>query len=708
MDQAAWQNLADTFAPKVYLHSEDNYRPSSVDWYLAKSDLYQVDSDDTATMVVQNPSQADLLTYNSASNYLKLENEDDRSGDINNLQWYAHIRKSNSPASDTWLDIQYWFFYPYNGDVKFTTDFCTLDPNKTGHHEGDWEHITVRLSNWTGSAADAVVEAVYFARHSDESVWRVVQASTPTRGYFALDGTHPIVFSAKNSHASYEASGSYERLTGSLAKVADLKDYCDEDGPCIDPTSSSYTNLVEIVAIDSDLLGDETDITFPDFISWLGKWGSTSYSQPIKCLGITVYTEKASSPSTPSTKDNWADDGDSGYNDILVTWDEFGDGWGSDRSTSALAVGDYQTDQSYVMIAAGRDAGSGKRVLLYSLTSNNTFTEFANAGNGWGNDRGTTALAFGVLYNSGSTTGIRCLAVGRNSGSNERVFLYNYTLGGNLDNTTLLDSVGSNWSKSSGTTGLAFGTIDNNIVLGITRTSSSGSRILFYTWSSTNAKLESLCELESSWGSSRNPTCIDMTQWDFDPTKEESIPVTLAAVGRNSGDNDRFFVYQYSSSSNTFATLAKGGSGWGSDRSCTAIAFGVLDGQQVLGVGRNGSDNDRFFLYAIASDGTLTELAKGGSNWGSSHGCSSICFSAVNGQDVLIVGRSGGGNSAIEAYTYDSDTNSLTSYASEGSSWGDSRYVTTMATGMVDDEPILVVGRNDGSDARGIVYGWNT
>ncbi|MBF0137643.1 MAG: hypothetical protein HQL65_15515, partial [Magnetococcales bacterium] len=169
-----------------------------------------------------------------------------------------------------------------------------------------------------------------------------------------------------------------------------------------------------------------------------------------------------------------------------------------------------------------------------------------------------------------------------------------------------------------------------------------------------------------------------------------------------------FFVYQYSSSSNTFATLAKGGSGWGSDRSCTAIAFGVLDGQQVLGVGRNGSDNDRFFLYAIASDGTLTELAKGGSNWGSSHGCSSICFSAVNGQDVLIVGRSGGGNSAIEAYTYDSDTNSLTSYASEGSSWGDSRYVTTMATGMVDDEPILVVGRNDGSDARGIVYGWNT
>lgn len=78
---------------------------------------------------------------------------------------YAHIFKySNKPV------IQYWFFYPYNDGYN--------------NHEGDWEHINVRLSNFSPTYSS--IETIDYYFHG--------KVKTLTSGYQLEDSTHPIVY----------------------------------------------------------------------------------------------------------------------------------------------------------------------------------------------------------------------------------------------------------------------------------------------------------------------------------------------------------------------------------------------------------------------------------------------------------------------------------------------------------------------------------
>jgi len=75
--------------------------------------------------------------------------------------------------------LQYWFFYIYN-DWK----------NK---HEGDWEHITIKLKD------NQEPEAVMYSRHYivEAVKWEKVEK----------DGGHPVVYVGLGSHASYPFEG---------------------------------------------------------------------------------------------------------------------------------------------------------------------------------------------------------------------------------------------------------------------------------------------------------------------------------------------------------------------------------------------------------------------------------------------------------------------------------------------------------------------
>ena len=81
--------------------------------------------------------------------------------------------------------IVYWFFYAYSDGWR---DF---------NHEGDWESIVVKLAN------DSPTH-VAFNRHGCTAIvqWRNVRKTDGT-GRLNPDGTHPLVYSARGSHASY-------------------------------------------------------------------------------------------------------------------------------------------------------------------------------------------------------------------------------------------------------------------------------------------------------------------------------------------------------------------------------------------------------------------------------------------------------------------------------------------------------------------------
>jgi hypothetical protein len=94
--------------------------------------------------------------------------------------------------------VTYWFFYPYNDGV--------LGFN----HEGDWEHVAVRLD----SSDQPLAVAFFRHRSSCTSIraWEDVLKS----------GSHPIVFSAKGTHGSYESAG---RVSTSCATWLATYDY---------------------------------------------------------------------------------------------------------------------------------------------------------------------------------------------------------------------------------------------------------------------------------------------------------------------------------------------------------------------------------------------------------------------------------------------------------------------------------------------------
>jgi hypothetical protein len=84
--------------------------------------------------------------------------------------------------------LQYWFWFYYN----------PKDVAGRGRHEGDWEMIQLKLE---GEQPKCVVYAQH--DHARKEDWERV------RRHPAPDGTHPVVYVAAESHASYFEDGTH-------------------------------------------------------------------------------------------------------------------------------------------------------------------------------------------------------------------------------------------------------------------------------------------------------------------------------------------------------------------------------------------------------------------------------------------------------------------------------------------------------------------
>ncbi|HEX8694276.1 MAG TPA: hypothetical protein VF746_17780 [Longimicrobium sp.] len=91
---------------------------------------------------------------------------------------YTHVYRNTIGG----ISIQYWFFYPYN-------DFIAAF-----NHEADWEHITVQLNS-----SQQPTTVIYAAHHTPKT-WQAYQVTW-------YNGTHPQVWVADGSHASYASEG---------------------------------------------------------------------------------------------------------------------------------------------------------------------------------------------------------------------------------------------------------------------------------------------------------------------------------------------------------------------------------------------------------------------------------------------------------------------------------------------------------------------
>ena len=139
---------------------------------------------------------------------------------------YAHV---TSEAG--YIVVQYWFFYAFN-------------PGTLNQHQGDWEMIQIVLDS-----TETPQYAVYSQHHAGEMAdWKDVEK---------VDETHPRVYVALGSHASY-----FRSYQGKLGIESDI-------------VGNAYTLKPEDLEI--VYLGEKGTGKHPSSQDWLdfgGKWGN--------------------------------------------------------------------------------------------------------------------------------------------------------------------------------------------------------------------------------------------------------------------------------------------------------------------------------------------------------------------------------------------------------------------------------------------------
>ncbi len=221
--------LLSQYAPYVYFHSEENYFSSSVDWYLGQTELFDSDG---AVQFTSAPPTAQQLADTSWDQkkgwYLQVPEAQQGAcypgvkPDVTTgagSGCYAYVQTSGSNKY-----LNYWFFYPFNGSVLDADEnkgaFAALKTieelakffhsKKFGGdtsglvdlHEGDWEHMIVALG------AGDTPEELYLSQHASGSKtsWKDIEKYNDPNGGAT---SHPIVYCARHSHATYPTSGEH-------------------------------------------------------------------------------------------------------------------------------------------------------------------------------------------------------------------------------------------------------------------------------------------------------------------------------------------------------------------------------------------------------------------------------------------------------------------------------------------------------------------
>src|SRR3990167_8284885 len=266
MSKEVWRQLAILYAPQVRIASNDPWNPVSAEWFLQSSELYfstilncdrkrfwkrdhkplRLLVEPTANTISEQSVNFDHQDYYSGSEnkctrfYLKLKskkfyfgmnNEDVTEGRV---PVYVHILHKENHT-----ELQYFFFHAFNGHIMDCFPAA-------GIHEGDWEHITIRVNNKIADILPTIPEneyvpilkeniiGIFFARHGHEGRWYFEENSpleNKNDGFSFFENTaHPIVYSGKGGHASYAAPGRQRRFVPRGLPLFVLDDYTNDVG----------------------------------------------------------------------------------------------------------------------------------------------------------------------------------------------------------------------------------------------------------------------------------------------------------------------------------------------------------------------------------------------------------------------------------------------------------------------------------------------
>lgn len=277
--------LVRRYAPVFVFHEDEQYFPSSVEYYLDQVEYVAVTQDDNGkrtesnygvlaskSLPTGNESQYDYLQYPDSIKAPLFGGEHGdafakfAAGDLASAKCYVHVVFNVGTMGDdpqpqyNLVDIQYFLFYPFNGTA--TGNIPKLNIHKSlggyGDHEGDWEHVTVRLYR---QSKQYIFAGMFMSEHSS-GTWLHSHEIEMTNG-------RPTVYVSHFGHACWPSVGAFPTpgAHGFLVNLTSAKKAAN--------VWDSQDNL-EIMAIDDfDPTEGFYDVGFspPAWVGFKGRWG---------------------------------------------------------------------------------------------------------------------------------------------------------------------------------------------------------------------------------------------------------------------------------------------------------------------------------------------------------------------------------------------------------------------------------------------------
>ena len=245
------QALVQAYSPFMYMHPDEKYLPASTKWYFTNGALLYKKGDESNPVSI-DPAGSNLPQggSNDGAYWLDLPADEAnkeivKKGDLNSSQAYFHVKPM---LGGTFTDIAIWVFFPFNGPATAKVELVNIPLGKIGEHVGDWEHVTLRVSNFNGG-----LWRVYFSQHSGGEWVNASDLEFQT-------GNKPVAYASLNGHALYSKPGLVLQGGGGIGIGNDTK------------KSNKVIDLgVGFEVVSGDYLGSA--IVEPPWLNYFRHWG---------------------------------------------------------------------------------------------------------------------------------------------------------------------------------------------------------------------------------------------------------------------------------------------------------------------------------------------------------------------------------------------------------------------------------------------------
>ncbi|KAL5098443.1 hypothetical protein RYX36_002770 [Vicia faba] len=301
-------SILQAYSPLMYMHPDEEYLPSSVNWFFSNGALlYKKGEESNPVPIAQYGINLPQDPNNDGTYWLDLPADDankDRvkKGNLQSAESYVHVKPM---FGGTFTDIAMWIFYPFNGPGRAKVKFIDIKLGKIGEHVGDWEHVTLRISNLDGK-----LWKIYFSQHS-KGEWI---DSSQLEFQSENNSNRPVFYSSLHGHASYPHEGLVLQGKNGIGIRNDSA------------KSSMIMDLGKFVLVSAEYL--EPFVVEPSWLNYFREWGpkidydldeelrkvekilpwklKDVFENIIRSLPKEVLGEEG--PTGPKVKNNWSGD----------------------------------------------------------------------------------------------------------------------------------------------------------------------------------------------------------------------------------------------------------------------------------------------------------------------------------------------------------------------------------------------------------------